>query len=616
MFSNFLYLLVALIVYSTAPLPEENGETVLQSVLLASLLACLFVGYSRFLFKRLQERIATDDRLYIADQYLNKYVSKLSVLALIVFTADLYIFDLKQCFAGVQLFQLIPTFEALIFIGLFLIYLIVVWNSAYSVQKKQLPISVSKKTYIVSNISFSLPALIPWFVLSLGADLLQLLPYQSVTSFLDTPQGEVVYVGLFLIPIAIFAPVFIKKIWRCRPLEQGEARTHIEELCDRAELNYADVLKWDLFGGSMITAGVMGLVGRFRYILVTPALINTLTRKEVDAVILHEIGHVKKKHMLLYLLFFGGYIACVYSLLDPILLLLYIAKPFYDFVQLLGMDKDAAMPFLTGGVMIFVFVFYFRYIFGFFMRNFERQADLHIYSFTNDATPLISTFYKIASHSRQSPDKPNWHHFSIAQRVNYLKSCQENPIKIRSHHKKVNKYLSIYFLVVVMVCFAGYSISYGQLKKPFELFVTKKLLLQQLDVDPENSDVYVMVADYYYSVEEFQKASDAYENVLKVDEINLHALNNLAWLLATCEDESIRDFERSLHLAQKALNIKREPHVLDTYAEASFHNGLYEEAVFASKEALEKTSEKKSYYKSQYERFEKKFKETADTEPQ
>ena len=45
----------------------------------------------------------------------------------------------------------------------------------------------------------------------------------------------------------------------------------------------------------MITAGVMGLIKNFRYILVTPSLLNLLEPAEVDAVIAHENRSYQKE---------------------------------------------------------------------------------------------------------------------------------------------------------------------------------------------------------------------------------------------------------------------------------------------------------------------------------
>ncbi len=58
----------------------------------------------------------------------------------------------------------------------------------------------------------------------------------------------------------------------------------------------------------MLTAGVMGLVKRFRYLLITPALLDLLEPEELKGVVAHEIGHIRKKHLIFYLGFFVGYV--------------------------------------------------------------------------------------------------------------------------------------------------------------------------------------------------------------------------------------------------------------------------------------------------------------------
>ena len=83
------------------------------------------------------------------------------------------------------------------------------------------------------------------------------------------------------------------------------------------------------------------------------------------------------------------------------------------------------------------------------------------------------------------------------------------------------------------------------------------------------------------------------------------ALNNLAWLYATCEETSYRDPERALVLAKRAAALEREAHVLDTLAESYFINGDIEAALATEKEALAIAKKDKSYYQEQIARFEK-----------
>ncbi|MBU8850055.1 MAG: M48 family metalloprotease [Desulfobacterales bacterium] len=604
MFSNFLYFLVALIIYTTSEM-FETAKSIDNSLVFASfMISLLFVLVCHIAFKRLTKKALKNPYGNI-DHLVNNYISHLSVLALVIFAVNIYGFKLNLLFSGIRLFDIIPTIEAIIFLGLFLLYLIIIWNAAYGVQKRYFAGKISKKNFIMSNVSFSLPALLPWFFLSIVADILGLLPWQPVRQLLKSPAGEIGYIALFLVAIAIFGPVLIKKLWNCKPLEPGLPRARIEGVCQKAGLKYSDILKWELFGGTMITAGVMGIVGRFRYILVTPALLNLLNDDEVDAVMMHEIGHVQKYHMLFYLFFFAGFIACNFVFFEPVILVLYIFEPVYKLFELIGVGKDTAHPLLISTALIGSFILYFRFVFGFFMRNFERQADIHVYHFTNDASALISTFYKIASFSRQSIEKPNWHHFSIGQRVRFLEKCQSIPSLIQAHHLRVKKLIIGYFVLVIILVGVGYSINYGVAKEAFGNFIAENILFQQLDVDPENSDLYVVVGDYYYNNKNYEKAVDSYENALRMDPENTHALNNLSWLFATCPKEEYRNRKKALEYAGRALEQKREAFILDTYAEALFANNDIQNAAAAAKEALDRSKDKKEYYKSQLQRFEK-----------
>ncbi|MBT3803777.1 MAG: M48 family metalloprotease [Desulfobacula sp.] len=603
MFSNLLYFLIALIIYSTSELfkPVENFDNTL--IFNSLLISVLFFIICNITFKRLEKK-ASQNPYENIDHLINNYISRLSILALMIFAVNIYGFKLSFLFTGIGVFDHFPTLEAIVFLGLFLFYLIIIWNEAYRVQKRYFSGDISKKNFILSNASFSLPALLPWFCLSIIADALGFLPWQPLKKILQTPAGEIGYIALFLIAVTVFGPVLIKRIWNCKPLEQGLPRTMIENACKKADLKYSNILKWELFGGTMITAGVMGLVGRFRYILVTPALINSLNDDELISVILHEIGHVKKHHMLFYLFFFAGFILCNFIFFEPLMLFLYIVEPVYQLFGLAGVEKTTAHSILISLSLVGIFVLYFRFVFGFFMRNFERQADLHVYNFTKDASPLISTFYKIASFSRQSIDTPNWHHYSIGQRVRFLERCQATPALIQAHHLHVRKLVAGYFILLVLLFGIGYSINYGIAKEPFDNFVAEKILFQQIDVDPENSELYALVGDYYYNRKNYGKAIDSYENVLMADPENVHALNNLSWLFSTCPKEEYRNGKKALEYAQRALVQKREAFILDTYAEALFINNDINTAVNVSKEAFNLSKDRKKYYKAQLLRFE------------
>jgi len=65
------------------------------------------------------------------------------------------------------------------------------------------------------------------------------------------------------------------------------------------------------------------------------------------------------------------------------------------------------------------------------------------------------------------------------------------------------------------------------------------------------------------------------------------ALNDLAWLYLTSDDLSLRNPQRGLDLALRALAISRAPAILDTAAEARYQTGRADEAVKLEQEALD-----------------------------
>ena len=603
MFSNFIYLLVALVLYSTCDYPGSDAIMPDHGVPIALLLVGVFWSLCRFFLLRLEKQA---DHLsgQGPDISMDKLIARFSMGALCLFAVDLYLLHLNQLLDDLRIFQLFPTLEALVFLGVFLSYLVIVWSCAWPVQKKYFPGTVSKKDFVRSNISFSLPALLPWFLISLMTDLLELLPFEQPGAFLATPLGEIVYVVIFMLAIAGLGPFLIQKVWGCRSLEPGPARHRIELLCQRAGVKYRDILKWELFGGSMITAGVMGIWGRFRYILVTPSLISLLRADEMDAVIVHEIGHVEKHHIHFYLLFFLGYIACIYSFLDPLVMLI-VSGPVLDLMEFVGMSREAMMTLVLSCVLIILFLLYFRYGFGFYMRNFERQADLHVYQYLPHARSMITTFHKIAAHSRQAWDKPNWHHFSIKERVHFLARCEADPSLIARHHKKVRGMMWGYIVFLVGVCAMGYYLNFGSGKAGMNRYVTEELILRELEQRSGDLEIQLLAGDYYYDAGAFDKAIIFYQTAINTDPDNTHALNNLAWLYATCINSSYRNPQAALSLAQKALKVERAAHVLDTFAEALFVNGRFQEALDVAVEALEIARDREDYYQGQVKRFKK-----------
>jgi len=602
MFGNFLYFIVVLLIYLTYQPSETTYFSGFEAFSLFIALIAVFFYFTAFLFRRLEKRIAGGHFSQL-DSLFHSILTRQSIMAILVFAIDIYGLNLPSFLINLHLFNTIPTLEALLFLGLFVFYLALVWACAYGPYKKLYRSDISKRSYVVSNITFSIPILLPWLILSGFADLIKALPFEWPARFLETTEGEVTYFLIFLFAVAIIGPSMIQKFWRCKPLESGEQRSRIENLCRKAGLDYSEILYWPIFGGKMITAGVMGLIKKFRYILVTPSLLRLLEPEEIDAVIAHEIGHVKKKHLIFYLLFFVGYMLLSYVTFDMILFGIIYAEPVYWFISISGFDQTTIFSVLFSLVIIIVFLVYFRFIFGFYMRNFERQADIYVYTLFDSARPLISTLEKIVTTSGQSADRPNWHHFSIRQRIDYLKKCELNSQWIQRHNRKVKKSIGVYLAAMLLIGVAGYQLNLGTIGDKLNQSFMEKVLTRELQKSPDNPNLYRLLGDLYYNRQDYEGVKYAYEKAIELRLNDPHVLNNLAWLYATCEDKSLRNPERALRLAKLAVEIEPSPYIYDTLAESYFVNGMYQEAVKASEHALKLAKENRAYYREQLEKF-------------
>ena len=602
MFGNFIYFIIVLLIYSTYQPSEDTNFTALETLFLFILLTIIFTVITWLQFQRIEKQVSKESFAKV-DHKFHAALTRQSVMAIVLFSLDIYGLNLVSFVSNIPFLTIIPTLQALLFLGLFVFYLAIVWAFAYSPYNALYTTGLPRESYILSNISFSVPILLPWLLLSGIADIINVLPFKLPKQMLATTEGQVLYFLVFLVAVAMIGPLMIQKFWRCKPLEAGNVRTRIENVCRQAGMEYANILYWPIFGGRMITAGVMGLVKKFRYILVTGAFIRFLEPDEIDAVIAHEVGHIKKNHLLFYLVFFVGYMLVSYATFDLLIYGVLYAEPLYGFIGRIGLNQTTLTSSIFSIVIIVIFLVYFRFIFGYFMRNFERQADTYVYSLFDSAKPLISTLEKIALTSGQPPDRPNWHHFSITKRIDYLKKCETDKSWIGRHDWKIKKSMAVYLTGIILIGAVGYQLNYSETGKQLNQHFFETVIKRELEKTPDNADLYSILGDIYYSRQNYAQTIEAYEQSIMLEPHNPKALNNLAWLLATCEDQDFRRPRRALGLAQKAAALEKAPHILDTLAESYYVNGEFEAAVAAAMRALDLATGNRSYYQKQLKKF-------------
>jgi tetratricopeptide (TPR) repeat protein len=372
----------------------------------------------------------------------------------------------------------------------------------------------------------------------------------------------------------------------------------LKDFLTKEGLKYRDLLQWPIFEGRIMTAGIMGIVPRYRYILVTDALMGVLSMLELKAVLAHEMGHAKCRHLLLYVFFIFGYLIFWFGLFDPEF---YIILETYIFEKYtINISQQTLFYLIYTPSILIPILLYFRYVMGFFMRQFERQADLFSARTMGSPRYTVSSLEKIALLSGKIRELPSWHHFSIKERVDFLWRTLEEPGLIRKHNRFV---VSSFCLYLVCMIGLGYLFNFSQSKQNLTYMLYEGVLNQQLIKNPKPIPVYRELAMIYHKRGKYKKAIEAYENILDLDQAQAVALNNLAWLLVTVPDESLREYDRALTLAKRAVALERSPIYLDTIAEAYHANGYTNEAIKAIDEAIAVASENREYYEKQRKKF-------------
>lgn len=86
---------------------------------------------------------------------------------------------------------------------------------------------------------------------------------------------------------------------------------------------------------------------------------------------------------------------------------------------------------------MFLVLGYFRYVFGLFSRNFEKQADLHVFSLGISPDLLKSALMRISTMTNILLSRWDWHHGSIAERLALLEEVSKQPNLRKKFHRRL-----------------------------------------------------------------------------------------------------------------------------------------------------------------------------------
>jgi Zn-dependent protease with chaperone function len=538
-------------------------------------------------------------------------ITELHALAVAALVCMIILFDLKAHLARLPLVASSESLSGLCAVALYFTLLALVWTATYPLEKKLFQQSLTPSRFVWGQARLVAPVIFPWLAIVVIRDLLQAL-WPAGRAWLDSGWGDLFFLASFVALMAVFFPWLVRHWWGCRLWPADPVRDLAERVLSLAGVRVGAILSWPIMQGRLLTAGILGVAPRFRYLLLTPALVEATTPEELAGVVAHEAGHVRHRHLVLYLVFFLGFFVLAYAMAEPISILLNLSL-FWLTGTGWGAEvlKDnspggAVFSLLMALPLVALLVIYLRFLMGYFMRNFERQADLFALKLLGSAAPLAGALEKVAQLAGDTRDVPSWHHFSVAQRVEVLQKAEADPALIPSHGRRLRKALAWYLAALIGISSLGFASSNFGLAEGLHRRLVVRVLEKKLEANPRSPDLHLGLGVLALENGDEHKAFRHLKEALRLAPQNPEALNSLAWLFATAKEQGLRRPRQALILAQAAVERAPLSHIWDTLAEAYFVNGQYDKALAASRAALQAgPRDRLDYYQEQLARFQK-----------
>ena len=156
---------------------------------------------------------------------------------------------------------------------------------------------------------------------SLAATMAPLAAYGAMAGVVGLSEGlrvrveeiglyEAAFVGALLVATVAWMPRLVAWAWDTRALPRGERLERLELFLERHGARGTRLVEWRT-GYQTANAAVVGLSARSRTVYLSDALLAQMDDAELEAVLAHEVAHMRLRHVPLFLLASAAWILCV-----------------------------------------------------------------------------------------------------------------------------------------------------------------------------------------------------------------------------------------------------------------------------------------------------------------
>ncbi|NOY49146.1 MAG: M48 family metallopeptidase [Chlorobi bacterium] len=221
----------------------------------------------------------------------------------------------------------------------------------------------------------------------------------------------------FMIFMAMFYSSLIVPLFnKLTPLEEGSLKSKIQEFASKSNFRLKNIYTINGSKRSTRANAYFSGLGPKKMIVLYDTLINDLTEDEIVAVLAHEVGHYKKKHI-----YQGLLVSVLQTALMLYLLSLALEHPVFS-KSIGGVDGSFYMAIISFGLLYSPLSFVSGILSNKLSRKNEYQADAYAKSFSL-SDELISSLKKLSVNnlSNLSPHKLyvyfNYSHPTLLQRI-------------------------------------------------------------------------------------------------------------------------------------------------------------------------------------------------------
>ena len=299
---------------------------------------------------------------------------------------------------GNNLLVTVAFFGVLIF-GVMIANLPVSYYSTFVIEEKFGFNKTTKKLFVMDSIKQMLLSIV------LGLPVVYLIAwiYQSLESkfwLVGWLAVTAISLFMFIFGTRIFLPMFNK----LKPLREGELRSEVEAYCQSQGFPLSKLWEMDASKRSTKLNAFFSGMGKVKIIGLYDTLIEKLTTKETVAVLAHEVGHYKRKHVYTMFAFSNVQTLVIFVLLGSLL-----GNP--NLSKALGSD---APSFHLSMITFFLLFTPVSTVLGLINNSFSRYNEYQADQYSIDTYPgardhMYSAFKKLSVESLSNLNPHPWY---------------------------------------------------------------------------------------------------------------------------------------------------------------------------------------------------------------